>query len=78
MTLDKRPLPNDRVSFPYRRGRAVGTVVAAHAKTATVQVEGGERYRVPWDILTAEAAGAAAVGARRSRRGRRHSWRSIG
>ena len=59
MTLDKRPLPHDRVSFPYRRGRAVGTVVAAHAKTATVRVESGERYRVPWDILTVEAEGGA-------------------
>jgi len=56
MTLDRRPLPNDRVSFPYRRGRAVGMVVAAHAKTATVRVDSGERYRVPWENLTAEAA----------------------
>jgi predicted SprT family Zn-dependent metalloprotease len=56
MTIDKRPLPNDRVSFPYRRGRAVGTVVAANPKTATVQVESGERYRVPWPILVPEGA----------------------
>ena len=54
MTPDRRPLPNDRVSFPYRRGRAVGTVVAAHAKTATVRIENGERFRVPWEILSAE------------------------
>ena len=36
MAGDTRPLPNDPVSFAHRRGRAVGRVVAAHAKTATV------------------------------------------
>lgn len=54
MSGDTRPLPNDRVSFPYRRGRAVGTVVAAHGKTATVVVEALGRLRVPWGLLTAE------------------------
>jgi predicted SprT family Zn-dependent metalloprotease len=34
----------------------MGTVVGAHAKTATVQLASGERYRVPWEMLTAEAA----------------------
>ena len=51
---DRRPLPNDRVSFPLRHGRAVGTVVAANPKTATVRLDTGERYRVPWNLLAAE------------------------
>ena len=56
MTVDPRPLPNDRVSFPRRRGRAIGTVVAAHAKSATVAVEGLGRFRVPWALLSREGA----------------------
>jgi predicted SprT family Zn-dependent metalloprotease len=54
MIADRRPLPNDRVSFPLRRSRAVGTVVAANLKTATVRLDCGESYRVPWNILAAE------------------------
>ena len=56
MSVDKRPLPNERVSFPLRRGRAVGRVIAANLKTATVETDGGERYRVPWPILVMEEA----------------------
>jgi predicted SprT family Zn-dependent metalloprotease len=48
------PLPNDRVSFPLRRGRVLGTVVATSLKTATVRLDCGELYRVPWDMLAAE------------------------
>ncbi len=54
MSTERRALPNGRVSFPYRGGRAIGTVLAANAKTATVRVDDGDCYRVPWQILTTE------------------------
>jgi predicted SprT family Zn-dependent metalloprotease len=44
--------PGDRVSFPYRRGRVLGTIVAVHAKTATVAVTDLGRFRVPWSLVT--------------------------
>jgi predicted SprT family Zn-dependent metalloprotease len=47
--------PGDRVSFPHRRGRALGRVVAAHARTATVEADDGARFRVPWALLAGEA-----------------------
>ena len=55
---DHRPLPNDRVGFALRRGRAVGTVVTANPKTATVRLDNGELCRVPWNQLVAEQGAA--------------------
>ena len=70
------------MSFPLRRGRALGTVIAVHARTASVEVAALGRYRVPWALLTpvGDSAGGARLAGIAARadvllaRHRLHGW----